>query len=190
MRLGHTPDFRQLGQADHRMLVALAAGLPHEGVRRKQLGKILVGRDHERLKALGLRTLDQCPDDVVGLKAVDFQHRNVKCAAEVFHMRNRGSEFLGHFIALRLVGGETDVSRRWCRGIEGHSQMRRIFLFENRQQRVDESVKRRGVDALGVADRRLDQREVGAVNERHAVEQEQALGGGFGHDGQCEIVCP
>ena len=33
MRLGHTPDFRQLGQADHRMLVALAAGLPHEGVR-------------------------------------------------------------------------------------------------------------------------------------------------------------
>ena len=105
-------------------------------------------------------------------------------------MRNRGSEFLGHFIALRLVGGETDVSRRGCRGIEGHSQMRRIFLFENRQQRVDESVKRRGVDALGVADRRLDQREVGAVNERHAVEQEQALGGGFGHDWQCEIVCP
>ena len=102
---------------------------------------------------MGFRAFDQCPDDVVGLKAVDFQHRNVKCAAEVFHMRNRGSEFLGHFIALRLVRGETDVSRRWCRGVESDSQMRRVFLFENRQKRVDESVKCRGVDALGVANR-------------------------------------
>ena len=135
------------------MIVALASGLPHEGVRRKQLRKILVGRDHERIKAFGLGAFDESSNNVVGLETVDFQHRNVKGTTQFFHLRNCCGKLLGHFIALRLVGGKSNVSRRWCRGVEGHAQMRGLFLFKNCQQRVDEAVKRGGVDSLGVANR-------------------------------------
>ena len=62
-------------------------------------------------------------------------------------------------------------------GVEGDSDVGGVLLFKDEEQRVDEAVERGGVDTLRVADRILDQREVGAVNEGHAVEQEKAFHG-------------
>ena len=99
-------------------------------------------------------------------------------AAERLDVGDGGGEFLGHLVALRLVGGEFDVARSGCGGVEGDADVGGVFLFEDGEQGVDEAVERGGVDAFRVADRRLDQREMGAIDQGHAVEQEKAVHGG------------
>ncbi len=175
MGFGNPPDFRKLWESDDLMIIALPAGFPHEGGGGEELREVLVRSDHEGLEIIGLSPLDQGSDDVVRLEAVDFQNRNVEGAAQVFHVGNRGGEFLGHLVTLCLVGRVFDVTRSGCGGVEGDADVRRVFLFEDEQQRVDESVERGGVGALGVADRVLDEREVGAIHQGHAVEEEKAF---------------
>ena len=49
---------------------------------------------------------------------------------------------------------------------EGHADVRRIFPLQNKQQGVDESIQRRSIHALRVADGILDQREMRAIEQR------------------------
>jgi hypothetical protein len=129
-------------QVDDFMIRPLAARLPHAGAFRNELREILVRRDHERLELVQLRALHQRADDVVRLEAIDLQHGNPERAAKRLHVRNRGGEFLRHLIALRLIGRKKNVPRRGRGGVEGDADVGGVFLFENRQQRVDEAVKR------------------------------------------------
>jgi hypothetical protein len=165
IRLGDTPDFREFFHRDDFVVVALAAGFPHEGLFGEELGEILVRRDHERLEAGGFGAFDQGADDVVRLEAVELQDRDVEGAAQRLDVRDGGGQFLRHFIALGLVGGKFDVARVGAEVSKATPMWRRVFLFQNGQQRVDEPVQRGRVDPLGVADRGLDQREMGAINQ-------------------------
>ena len=56
--------------------------------------------------------------------------------------------------------------------------MRGLLIGENVQQRVGKDEQRRRVDAFRREDRPADQREVRAVNQRHAVEQKKLTGHG------------
>ncbi len=69
------------------------------------------------------------------------------------------------------------MARRGRGGIEGDADVGGVLLFQDGEKRVDEAVEGGGVDAFGVPDRGLDEGEVGAVNEGHAVEQEKAVHG-------------
>ena len=177
MGFGDTPDFRQLGQADDLVVVALATRFPHESGRGKELGEVFVRGDHERLETGGFGAFHQGADDVVRLEAVDLEHRDSERAAEVFDVRDGGGEFLWHLVALRFVSRIAEVARRRRGGVEGDADVARLLFFEDEQQRIDEAVKCGRVDALRVANGILDEREMGAVNQGHAVEQEKAVHG-------------
>jgi hypothetical protein len=178
IRFRDSPDFREFFEADDFVVIALAAGFPHEGLVGDELGEVLVRGDHEGLEAGAFRAFDERADDVIRFEAVDLENRDVEGAAERFDMRDGGGEFLRHFIALRLVGRVFDVARSRRGGVEGDADMGGIFLFENGEQRIDEPVKRGGVDSFRVPNGGLDQREMGAIDEGHAIEQEKAVHGG------------
>ena len=159
------------------MVGALASGFPHEGGGRKELGEILVRRDHVGFESRGLGAFHKGANEVVRLEAVDLEDGDVEGAAEGFHVGDGGGEFLGHGIALGFVGGVADVSRGGSGGIKRDANVGGLLLFEDGEEGVDEAVERGGVDALGVADGGLDEGEVSTVDQGHAVEQEKAVHG-------------
>ena len=85
------------------------------------------------------------------------------------------AEFLRHLLALRLVGGEFDVARGRRGGVEDDGEVRRRLLGDELEQRVGEAVDRGGVAARRGADRVGREGEMGAVNQRHAVEEEERV---------------
>ena len=52
-----------------------------------------------------------------------------------------------------------------------------VFLFDDRQQRICKAIERRGIDALGIANRVGDESEVRSVDQSHAIEKEKSHGG-------------
>ena len=114
-------------------------------------------------------------DDVVGLVAVEFEHGQVEGADEALDVGDGGAEFLGHFLALGLVGGKFLVARGGRGGVEDDGEMGGRLLGEQFEQRVGEAVDGGGVAARGGADRVGGEGEVGAVDERHAVEEKEGV---------------
>ena len=68
------------------------------------------------------------------------------------------------------------MARGGLGSVEGHADVGGLLLLENGEERIGEAVKGRGVDALGIADGVLDQREVGPVDQGHAIEEEESWG--------------
>ena len=60
--------------------------------------------------------------------------------------------------------------------VEGHADVCGVFLLEHLFEGVDEAQDGRSVLPLGVDSRVLDERIVGAVDERVCVEQEEFIG--------------
>ena len=66
-------------------------------------------------------------------------------------------------------------------GIEDDGEMRRLLVVHQLEQRVGEAVNRRGIAARRGADRVGGKSKMGAVNQRHAVEEEKGVFA-IGHD--------
>lgn len=175
MGLGDAPDFWELCEADDFMIGAFAAGLPHVGGGGDELGEVFVRGDHVGLEAVWLGAFDEGADEVVCLEAVDLEDGDGEGAAEGFYVGDGGGEFFGHFVALGFVGGVFDVARGGRGGVEGDAEVGGFFFFEDGEEGVDEAVEGGGVDAFGVADGVVNEGEVGAVDQGHAVEEEEAF---------------
>jgi hypothetical protein len=52
-----------------------------------------------------------------------------------------------------------------------------VFLFDDRQQGIRKAIERRGIDALGIANRVGDESKVRPVDQSHAIEKEKSHGG-------------
>ena len=112
-------------------------------------------------------------DDVVGLVAIANQGRDVKGFEQSSDMRQSPDDVLRHRFALDFVFGELAVpfGRRF--GVEGDGDVRGLLIRENVQQRVGKDEQRRRIDTFRREDGAADEREVRAVNQRHAIEQEK-----------------
>ncbi len=172
-------DFRD---AERLPAVAHARGAVDVDAVVDELAEILVGRDHVGGEAGGAGLAGERADEVVGLVAVELDRGQVEGADEALYVGDGGAEFLGHFLAVGLVGLELGVARGRRGGVEDDGEMGRGEAAEKVEQRVGEAVNRGGVAARGGADRFGREGEMGAVDERHAVEEEE-LAGGFGHAG-------
>ncbi len=175
MWLRNAPDFREFIEPDDFVFTSFAARLPHVGGGGNELGEVFVRRDHVGLEAVGFGAFDKCTDQVVRLEAVDFQDGDGEGAAEGFDVGDGGGEFLRHCVALGFVGGVFDVARGGRGRIEGDAEVRGVFLFQDGEEGVDEAVEGGGVDAFGVPDGIVDEREMRPVDQGHAVEEEEAF---------------
>ena len=64
---------------------------------------------------------------------------------------------------------------RGCFGVERDSDVGGALVLQHVEQRVGENEQRRCVDAFGRKNGPADQREVRAIDQRHAIEQEEFL---------------
>ena len=117
--LGHAEDFRA---------VAHAAGAIDFDALVDELAEILVGRDHERDEILRAGFPREGADDVVGLVAVELERGEIEGADEALDVGDGAAEVLGHFLALRLVGGELDVAGGGRGGVEDDGEMGGLLL--------------------------------------------------------------
>ena len=168
------PVFEHGGEVDDFVIGPLSARFPHERPCGDELRKVLVRSHHERLKPRRLSPFYQGADHVIGFEAIDLEHRDVKRAAERLDVRDGCGEFLGHFVAVRLVRWKLDMPRGGSRGVKRNPDVARLFIFQNGQQRGDEAIQSGGIDALGIADRGLDEAKVGPIDQGHAIKEKQA----------------
>ncbi len=172
----HDAPLRQhLGHAEDFGVVALARGTVDEDMLVNELAEILVGRHHVGREIFFDGLAGERANDVVGFVAVEFEHGQVEGADEALDVGNGGGKLLGHFLALRLVGGKFDVARGGRVGVEDDGEMGGRLLGQEFEERVGEAVDGRGVASGGGANRVCGKGEVGAVDEGHAVEKEESV---------------
>ncbi len=155
--------------------VAHARGPVLEHMLGHELPEILVRRHHVGREAFLLRLAGQRADKVVGLVAVQLQHRQVERADQFLDVGQCLAELLRHGVALRLVGRELGMPRGGCFGVEHDRQVRRREAAHQVEQRVGEAVDGRRVPPGSGADGIGRQREVRAVGQRHAVEKKKGV---------------
>ena len=78
------------------------------------------------------------------------------------------------------------VGKSLCRNVgslrvEDDGDVIGLFVVEDLHQGGDEPVDRAGVHPFAVDQRTADEREIGAVGERHAVEEEEPFPGAHGN---------
>ena len=180
------PDFGELLGGDGFVVGAFAAGLPHGGGVGDELGKVFVGGDHEGVViAFVVGGLGEGADEVVGFVAIDFEEGDGEGFAEFFAGGDGGAEFVGHLVAVGFVFGILFVARGGGGGVPGDGEVGGLLVLDDGEESVGEAEEGGCVDALRVHDGVADEGKVGAVDEGHSVEEEQAVRlGCFGHGGE------
>ena len=140
-----------------------------------ELSVVLVGRHHVGEVALGLGHAAERADDVVGLVAVDFYHRDAVGREYLLDVRDGGGDVLGLLLALRLVLGVGLMAESAALGVEAGGNVAGVLLFQNLLQRVAESEDGRGVQSGRCKARRAEHGIVSAIYERVRVQQKQFL---------------
>ena len=137
----------------------------HPDALRDELPIVLVGRHHVGLDAPLVSLLSQRADDVVGLVALHFEHRNAVGGQYLLDDGYGEADGLGRFLSLCLVFGEGLVAERRAVGVEGNAQMCGLTLRHHIIQRVDEAQNGRRVLSLRVDARILDKGVISAINQ-------------------------
>ncbi len=127
------------------------------------------------VKPLPGRLLGDGTDNIVGLVAVELQHRHVEGPHNIFDDRNGGADVLGLRFTVGFVGFVALVAKGGHAGIEGHGDVGRLFLGDHLEQGVGEAQGRAGVFALRIDARILAKGKVRPVDQRHRIEQKQFL---------------
>jgi hypothetical protein len=172
---GRKPNFSHTFDVDDFPRVGRLARLVESHAIGNQLHIVLVRRDHVALEVFPFRPLHQSADDVVGLPAGDFQHGDIVGLDDALQIRQLVDHVVGHFLPRRLVFRVPFVPEGRMRRVEGHGDVFGLLLLEDFLQRRDEAVHRAGVHALRVDQRPVDEGEVGAVGDGHAVNDEKAF---------------
>ena len=155
----------------------MAGGTIHFDLFGHKLAKVLIWGDHEDfVKAIGLSTMSEGADNVVGLIAIHLEYRNPKCFSDPAKMRHRGGEVFWHGFALSLVFWVQNVACGWGRSIKDYSEVTGLLLGDQLDQGAGESKDSRGVEAFGGINRATDQGKVCTVGEGHTIEKIERLG--------------
>ncbi len=172
-----------LGAHDLGLPTALPGLVDHDPVG-YELPEILIGRDHEGDIALGFGFFGQGADHIVGLEAIAFDHGDVEGLDDAADVGHVAPDVVGHFLPVGLVFGMLGLAGCSAR-IEDHGDVGGFFPVDQVQQRGGEPERGTGVEALAVHPWCTDEAEVGPVDQRVGIEQEEPLVGSvLGHGGK------
>ena len=160
----------------HHLEAARVLGAVHEDVLAHQLAVVLVGRHHVGGDALPSGFGGQCAYHVVGLVARHLEDGDAVGTDDVLYNRYGEADGFGRLLALGLVLFVGLVAEGGPGRVEGHADVGGVLLFEHFFEGIDEAQDGRSVLPLRVDSRVLDERIVGAVDERVCVEQEKFIG--------------
>ena len=151
-----------------------------------QLHQVLVGGDDDHLAVLLAGVAGIGGDHVVGLVALQLDHRQVEGMRRLAHQRELRHEIVGRLHPVRLVGVVHGVAEALAALVEDHHQLVARHVLGEAEQHVAEAEHGADRHAFGVGQRR--QREERAEDVSRAVdEHETGLtdfrggGGAFGH---------
>src|SRR2546426_1517207 len=167
---------------------AAAAGIEQGDAGADQLVEVLVSRDDHHLHASRRPLSGQCADDVVGLVALHANHRHTEGLEDLSDALQRAIEvllqLLAKLLSSGLVGGIGSVAERLAHIVHPPKMVGAVLLAQARQE-VGAPPGRGGVLAAFGGERPRNHGEEGAVDERIAVEEKQALArGGRGGGGR------
>ena len=116
---GDAPFFFDLFDAKNFSTVAFAPGAIHFDLFGHELAEVFIRSDHvDFVKAIGLGTVSERADDIVGLVSVEFDNRDAKSLGHAVEVGHGGGKVLGHIFAVGLIFGVDTVALRRCRGVE------------------------------------------------------------------------
>ena len=165
----------QLGHAAHRV--------EHGRPVAHQLEGVAVAAHDQHVHVVGHCLGDEGADDVVGLVAGRLQERDVERVEEPLDQRQLAAELVGGLVALRLVLRVLLGAERLAGHVERDRHMGRLLVAEHVGEHRGEPVDRVGVLTRGRREVLDREREECAIDERVAVQQQEAgaVGGDFGH---------
>ena len=153
----------------HCLETARMFGAVHPHRAPHQLAVVLVRCHHVRGDASPSGLGGQGADDVVGLVAGHFQDGDAVGAYDVLDDGHGEADGLRRLLALGLVLFVGLVAEGGSGRVEGHAYMGGLLLLQHFFERVDKAQHGRGVEALGVDTRVLDERIISAVYQRVSV---------------------
>ena len=151
--------------------IAAASGLTHHNAWFHQLCIVLIGRNHLHKNSRFHRLFCHGANHVVGLEAGRLEQRNAIGPNDVLDERYGKANVLGCGFALRLVFGIGFVAKGGAGGVEGNADEVGLFFAKNLFERIDKTIDGRGVLFARIDARRIDERIIGAINERIGIEQ-------------------
>ena len=154
-------------------ITALVGRLVYLDAVADQLSVILVRCDHVHVVAGLLRLLGQCPDHVIGLKAMGLNDGDVQSGDDAPDIRERGEQVFGGLLAVGLIVRKIGMPFRGLLRIETHGHMRGPLLVQQVDQRIGEAELGIRILALAGDARVPDQRVVGTEDQREGVQQKK-----------------
>ena len=135
-----------------------------------QLGKILVGRDHEGFDPTSFfGAPSDSANDVIGFESVYYKDRDFEGGTDLFDLWDCGSEVFGHGFALGLVFWVKNMPGSWGRCVKGNSEVGWGLFFNDCKQGVRETINRGGVYSVRIRNRIANEGKVGTIDKRHAI---------------------
>ena len=154
----------------HSFVSATVTGSEYEHVVADKLAIVLVGCEHIGRYAGGTSLGCERTDDIVCLKSVHLEHRNVHRLNDSLYDRHRSADVFGSLLTLCLVRRKRFVAERLAM-VERHTDMRGLLFGENLVESIDKSHHGRCVHALGIDAWIFDERIICTVDERVSVEK-------------------
>ena len=163
----------ELGHAPHFCVRSAFAGFVLETVRADELAVVLVRRHHVHVQLGRCVLRGYRPQHVIGLKAGNHDHGNVhrlyqlrKRLQGLYHqLRGRG--------ARAFIGRIQLVAEGAARRIKSHGNVRGLFLLQQLQQVLGESVEDGHVRPLGIDHGTAQEGVVHFEHQRMAVDEKQ-----------------
>jgi len=155
-------------------LVVAAADVEEFDVVADELHEVLVAGDDVALPAFGLGLPGDRAYQVVGLVARALDGRDAEALGHLVNQRQLLGHLVGHLLARGLVVGELLVAKRRLRAVEDHRDALRRLLLQQAQEARRVAVNGAGVLALGVVEGVADEREIGAIGEGRAINEEES----------------
>jgi len=124
--------------------------IDHDDPAGDELHEVLVARDDDDLHPFALELPGQGSDHVVGLDARDLQQGDPVGPHEILHHVDLGLQFVGHGLAVGLVGFEGLVAERGPPGVEDDGDVLGLALPQEPGEHVVEAVDGVGRKPAGV----------------------------------------
>ena len=167
------PFFTDLFGANDFKISALVGWFEYLDVVRNQLSIILVGGNHVDLVACFFCLFGKGADDIIRLKSIGLQNRNVQAFDDFLDIGDRSQQVFRSLLPVCFVFGIICMSFSWGGSIETYCQVGGLLLIEQVNQCVGETKLCVGVFSFAGDARASDQCIIGTKDQRKCIEKEQ-----------------
>ena len=150
-------------------------------MRGDQLAEVFVGGDHDDLvESLGLGPMGGGANHIIGFIAFACDDGDVEGGDDATDVGQPHLYGFGHGFAIGFVFLVHLVAESGFLQVESHSHVCRLQFLDEVVERGGETQHSRGVDALGISAVGAAEGVVGAIDHRHAVEENKLFHQGRG----------